>query len=117
MFLTTYLTFLFIATNGKGTPPRNQIPWIGPVVASVAGIVLLLAVASVVRRSLRSEGIERQVFLESTSVAFFVVVLTAGTYAVFEALADAPPLPAWVLWGWGVGTWALVSGVRNRSIV
>ena len=116
VFLTTFLTFLFVATNGKGARPTNPIPWIGPVVASVAGIVLLLAIASVVRRALRSEGVERQLFFESTCIAFFFTVLVVGIYATIEALADAPRLPAWVLWVAGVGTWALVSGLRGRTV-
>ena len=117
VFLTTYLTFLFVATVAEDpTTPVRRIGWLGPALATVAGVVLLLAIVSIGRRAFAAEGIERQLFLESTCIAFFVVVLTAGTYAAFEALADAPRLPAWVLWVAGVGTWALASGVRSRRV-
>lgn len=118
VFLTTYLTFLFVATiNDDPDAPVRRIGWLGPAIASIAGVVLLLAVVSIVRRAFATEGVERQLFLESTCIAFFATVLAAGTYAVFEALADAPELPASVLWVAGVGTWALVSGLRSRRVV
>ena len=117
VFLTTYLTFLFVSVvSDDPTTPVRRIAWLGPGLAAVAGVVLLLVVVSIVRRSLAAEGIERQLFLESTCIAFFVTVLVVGTYAAFEALADAPSLPAWVLWVCGVGTWAVASGVRSRKV-
>ena len=118
VFFATYLTFLFVAWTARddATTPRARVAWIGPTLAVVAGLALLVAVVSLVRRSWRVEGIERQVFLESTCIGFFVMVLVAGAYAVFEVLTDAPHLSASVWWVSGVGTWALVSALRSRKL-
>ena len=117
VFLTAFLTFLFVAiVNDDPTTPVRRIGWLGSALATVAGVVLLLAVVSIVRRAWRAEGIERQVFLESTCLGFFVMVLALGTYAASEALASVNRAPAWTFWVAGVGAWAVVSGLRSRTV-
>ena len=116
VFFATFLVFLWRLATGPTSEARERLVWLGAVLASLAGVALLVAIASIVRRYWAAEGVERQVFLESTCIGFFVVVFVAGTYAAFEVLTFAPRLPAWAIWIGGVGAWALASGLRNRRI-
>lgn len=116
VFFATFLVFLWRAGTSPTGGSRERLSWLGPALAVAAGIVLLAAIASIVRRYWSAEGVERQVFLESTCIGFFVVVLAAGTYAALEVLAGAPRLPAWSIWVAGVGAWALASGIRGRRM-
>jgi hypothetical protein len=59
----------------------------------------------------RKDGVERQVFLQSTSLAFFITVLGAISYALFEVFAEAPKLSMWLVWSWGMAAWGIGSAV------
>ena len=64
----------------------------------------------------RREGVERQVFVESTCVAFFAVVVGLGVVAVVGPTGEAATAAPWALYVFGMVTWAIASAVRRRQL-
>ncbi len=115
VYLAAYIAFVLVAV---ATPASGARPpaWKGPLMAGLAAIALVAAMATVARVQWRKEGVERQVFLESTCIAFFITVVTSAAYALFEVLADAPQISLWSVWSLGMLTWAVTGSVRTRRL-
>ncbi|HYD09906.1 MAG TPA: hypothetical protein VEA78_07375 [Acidimicrobiales bacterium] len=99
-------------------PDDGDVTWSGWLAAGVIAAAVAIGMAATVRWVRSREGVERRELTEATSIAFFVTVLAAATYATFESIADAPRLSMWVVWGVGMGTWSVVSvvrGIRDHS--
>lgn len=105
---------LLIAVDDRDGPLNDT--WGEPVFVAVAGGVLALAVVQAARDVWQKEGVERQVLLESATVAFFVTVLATATYAMAEALMDAPAISMWAVWGLGMLSWAVATMQRSRAL-
>ncbi len=114
-YLSAYLALVMLATLDTGEKPLDGTI-AEPAFATAATLALAVALVSAGRREFRREGVERVVFLESTCIAFFVTVIAAAGYALFEALADAPTISMWVIWSVGMLAWAIASGVRRRAV-
>lgn len=85
----------------------------------LAGVTIGIALAAiglVIRRGRRTTELDRFVFSESTSIAFFATMLGALTYGLLESVVDAPRLSAWATWMFGMATWAVVSLGLQRSM-
>ncbi len=113
------IVVLFVLTNmtgresgGGATGPK----WFGTAVAALASVALAVHMAVTVRQLWRREGVERQVFMEATAIAFFVTLVAGGVYALFEYLAGAPRLSMWWLWFFGMVAWGAISTFRMRQL-
>ena len=111
LYLFTYGAIVLLVALDDEEGPLDGT-WGEPVFVALAAACLSFAVIRAARDLWRTEGVERRVLLESTSVAFFATVLAAATYALAEVLSDAPQLPMWTvgalaLCAW-VGSWIVV---------
>ncbi len=64
----------------------------------------------------KAKELDRVLFTEGTSLAFFVTMIAALTYGLLEAWVDAPRLSAWTTWAVGMGSWAVLSLVLRRRV-
>ena len=64
----------------------------------------------------KTKELERVLFTEGTSLAFFVTMISALTYGLLESWVDAPRLSAWLMWSIGMGSWAVLSLVLRRRV-
>lgn len=111
LYLFTYgAIVLLIALDDEPGPLDGT--WGEAVFVALAAACLSIAVLRTARDLWRTEGVERRVLLESTSVAFFATILGVSTYAMAEVLSDAPTLPMWA-----VGAFALFSWLASWTIV
>src|SRR5690349_7040642 len=83
----------------------SAAPRIDGMLPVLAGIVIALGLAACAWTLYRRDGVERQVLLEATSVAFFFTVV-AGVFV------DAP----WT-YDIGIAVWLVTSFVRTRQLV
>jgi hypothetical protein len=81
---------------------------IGAVAAGAAGVVLMM------RTGRRRRELDRLMFTEATSVAFFVTMMSALGYALLESWIEAPKLSMWFVWTVGVGSWIVASFAFRR---
>lgn len=97
--------------------------WIGAGPARLLGTVLtgvavagFLSVAAVIGRSvLRREGVERTIHIESSAMAFWLLMGIAFTYMLVQAIADLPPPEGYMIVGTGALCWALAHGARSEK--
>lgn len=113
-FWAGYLAFLFVAVVSPGSGPRSEVAWVGPAMAAIASIALAIALTSVVRWKLAETGVEREIFVRSTAIAFFATMVATAAYSLFEELADAPRLAMCTPWVFGIAVWAASGLVLRR---
>lgn len=111
-----FLALVLVAAARPARAGGRDPSWLPSLLASGAALALVVALVVAARMHWRKGGLERQVFLESTCVAFFAVIVASGAYALFQVLAEAPPVSMWFVWGLGMVTWAVTSVVRTRAI-
>ncbi|WP_228717280.1 hypothetical protein [Allosaccharopolyspora coralli] len=88
---------------------------LGAILAVVA-IAGFLSVAAVIGRSvLRQEGVERTVYVESSGLAFWLLMGVAFTYMLIQAIADLPQPDGYMIVGAGAVCWALAHGARSEK--
>lgn len=89
-------------------------PWTDPVRAAGTMLLLVVVLVSVLTSARRVRELERLLFTEATSIAFFVTVIGATAYAGLQALLDVPRLSfAWVsLFGFAV--WGIAALLLRR---
>jgi hypothetical protein len=85
--------------------------WAAPVLAVGAAALLAAGVGGTALVRWRQGGMERQVLLEATSIAFFVTVLGAGAAAAFGANLA----PQWI-YSFGLAAWLATMSVRTRHL-
>lgn len=86
-----------------------------PGAMAVASIVVVAAILSLtIRYGHRSRELERVLFADSTSIAFFATMIGAVTYALLETWLDAPRVSMWLVWVFGMGSWFLASVLLGR---
>ena len=78
--------------------------WVGPTLAGIALIPLVVSLAGAARFALRHEGVEQVVYLRSTTFSFVATMLACAGYGLLEAFANAPAVSAW--WFYLVGVTA-----------
>lgn len=83
-------------------------------VATIAVAVGVMAV--VITRGRREKELERLLFTEGTSLAFFVTMLAILTYGLLESWVEAPRLSTWAWWSVGMGSWFVLSLVLRRRV-
>lgn len=88
---------------------------VGPPPPALAVAILLVGVGLTAWTMARREGLERQVFLEATSIAFFVMLAVVGVSTVASDDGGLPFPSAW-LWDLGVAAWCLTTVVRTRQL-
>jgi hypothetical protein len=81
-------------------------------IATMAAAIGL--VVSLVRLGRASKELERLLFAEATSIAFFVTMMAAITYALAETWLGAPKQSMWLVWLVGMWTWALLAILLRR---
>jgi multisubunit Na+/H+ antiporter MnhB subunit len=81
---------------------------VGTIVTGVVGLVY------VARKGRQSRELDRMLFTEATSIAFFVTMVSAISYALLESWIDAPKLSMWFVWTVGMGAWIVASSVFRR---
>lgn len=113
-YVAGYIVLVFLVAAAPGSGPRRESGGLGILVAAAAGALLAATLVDGARFHLRREGVERDVFFQSTSVAFFATVIAAVWYALFEVFADAPELSMWTVWSFGMLAWAMASAVLRR---
>jgi hypothetical protein len=108
---------LYIVLVGIGSVLQAQEPRpdaaligiaVGTIVAGVAGIFLTA------RAGRSTRELDRLLFTEATSVAFFVTMMSSLGYALLEVWIDAPRLSMWFVWTVGMGAWIVASTVLKR---
>lgn len=86
----------------------------GPLFAVVtAGITASLFLVAALPL-LRDQGVEREVLLKSTALAFFVTMVFVIGAAGVEVFTNSPRLSMWVVWSVGMFTWAISTPVIAR---
>ncbi|HUP84490.1 MAG TPA: hypothetical protein VM143_02375 [Acidimicrobiales bacterium] len=111
VYVAGYILLVFLVWMAPASGQRKDSGLAGLVVATVASGLIIATVVDGARLQRRMGGVERQIFLQSTSLAFFVTVLGAVAYALFEVFLDAPKLSMWLLWSWGMAAWGIGSAV------
>jgi hypothetical protein len=111
-FISLYVLLVALGSYLQSRDPKPT----GVLVAVAVGTVVAALGFMVVtfRRGRDSQELERLLFSESTSFAFFTTVIFAISYALLEAWVDAPMLSMWVVWTIGMGSWALYSTILGR---
>jgi hypothetical protein len=87
----------------------------GPVAAAVAGACLAGGTFLGYRTAVSRVGVEALVFAKATSLAFFVTIVSAAVYGIFEMLADAPKVSMIHVWSLGVVVWVAATAVFTRQ--
>lgn len=111
VYVAGYIVLVFLVWMAPASGPRQDSGVAGVVVATVASGLIIATIVDGARLQRRKDGVERQIFLQSTSLAFFITVLGAVVYALFEVFIDAPKLSMWLLWVWGMSAWGIASAV------
>lgn len=114
-YLGAATAFLFIASVAPGSGARDRIPWLGPLMAGLGAIAIAVVVAGAVRSLLRTEGVERQALLTSSSIAFFVSIVLVGAWSCLEAVASAPAVPMLAVWLVALAVWGAVHLAISRG--
>ena len=83
------------------------------VVLALVGVTSGVAVSGTFRRR---DDLHRWVMVESTSVAFYVVMFGCLAYALSESYLGAPPLSAWWPWTIGVTAWVALASRKGRRV-
>lgn len=93
-----------------------DVAW-GNVLRGVSlGMILVIALVGVLAYARSFRELERFLFTEATSIAFFATIIGAGAYAAAEAFVDVPRLAyAWVPL-FGLGAWLISSIVLTRKM-
>jgi hypothetical protein len=108
---------VYIVLVGIGSVLQRQEPRpngaligiaVGTIVASVAGVFFT------VRAGRAKRELDRMLFTEATSVAFFVTMMSSLGYALLEVWIDAPRLSMWFVWTVGMGAWIVTSTIFRR---
>lgn len=88
--------------------------WVESLRALGLVLVLCAAVGALLYLARGLKELERLLFTEATSVAFFLTLVAAGAYAALEAFLDAPKVSL----GWlplvGLALWGLTSALFSR---
>ncbi len=85
-------------------------------VAAATIAAALATMVVVIRAGRRSKELERFLFTEATSIAFFVTMLAALTYGLLESWLELPRLSAWATWSVGMTSWAVLSIAMRRRV-
>lgn len=96
----------------QSVKPRPTAALVAVAVGTIFAAIGFMAFT--VRAGRQSRELERMLFSESTSIAFFVTMVGAITYALLEAWIDAPKVSMWLVWTLGMGTWAIGSLILGR---
>jgi hypothetical protein len=81
---------------------------------SIAAALGLMAL--IITRGRKEKELERFLFTESTSLAFFVTMIFAVTYGLLESWVELPRLTAWATWSVGMFSWGLLSTALKRRV-
>ena len=90
--------------------------WSGVLLAAIIASALFGGMLVANRHVNRKEGVEREIYLRGTSTAFIATFIASGTYGIFEAVADAPPLSLWNVYVFAGVAW-IVGAARARRQV
>lgn len=108
----TYVALVGIGSVLQAQEPRPDGALIaiavGTIVSGVGGVFLL------VRIGRESKELDRLLFSEATSMAFFVTMTCALSYALLESWIEAPRLSMWFVWTVGMGAWILAAALFKR---
>lgn len=111
-FIAAYVLFVIAGVVIADSEQPNRVA-LGVVaagtIATAAGGILVA-----IRAGRRSKELERLLFSESTSIAFFATMLAAVTYGLLESWFDAPVMSAWMFWSIGMASWFIASFVARR---
>ncbi len=107
----------------SGIVAAGVVVWLGAGPARLLGAILavlaiagFLSVAAVIGRSvLRQEGVERTVYVESSGLAFWLLMGVAFTYMLVQAIVDLPQPDGYMIVGAGAVCWALAHGARSEK--
>jgi hypothetical protein len=89
--------------------------WARVVLVAAPPLAAIFAIASQVRWVRRREGLERVVFHEAASLAFFVTVLSALWYGFLQAWAGVPQsFSGFYVYAFGMAAWIVISAVVAR---
>lgn len=107
---------LLLGAFAPASGPRAGSGW-APVLAVGASVVCIVLLAAGRRALLRREGVERQVFVQATSIAFCTTIAGSAVYALFEVLAEVPALPVRATLLFALAAWAVATAVLERRTV
>ena len=108
---------VYVLSVGVGTVLQVQDPKPKAALVAVAIGTIAAAVGAMIvriRSGRRSRELERLLFSESSSIAFFVTVLGAVSYALLETWIDAPRVSMWFVWSFGMVAWGIASAIFRR---
>lgn len=115
-FVVGMLTYLAIVTAGAialNEQSSDASRWAVAVGSILAALVWLTGTIRFIRRTTE---VDRFISLESTSIAFFVTMVSVLTYALLESWIELPKLSMWFPWTVGMGTWAILTIVVKRKV-
>ena len=85
-------------------------------VLAVVAIAGFLSTGMVIGRSvLRQEGVERALYIDSSALAFWIMMGVAFTYMLLQGIADLPAADGYMIFGAGVLSWAAAHGARSEK--
>lgn len=101
-----YVVILTVAIRWLNT--LETVPfWAGPLAVLVCLLPAGYALASGAILTERHDGLERSLLHRSTSIAFFVTMVTCVTLGLMEGLTRTGPISAWVIYTVGMLTWVV----------
>ena len=112
VLMAVYIALVGTGAILAGIHPRPEAALIAIAAASI--VAALSGVISFVRLGRESKELDRLMFLESTSIAFFVTMLFALTWGLLEVWVNAPHPSMWIVWTVGMVSWIVVSTIFNR---
>jgi hypothetical protein len=105
----------FVGLSYLGT--ARHPPVAGAVIAVGAAAIGLGATFFMVARGLiTTEGVEREQYLVSTSIAFMVTMAGAAGAAIAQTAFDAPRVSLWWVYSGGILAWLVASAVYGRRV-
>jgi hypothetical protein len=103
-------------TGGAAHREWPDTRWIVWTTAAVVLALVLVSMTYGVRAVRASKEFERFVNTEATSLAFFVVTISAGAYGLLESYLDLPELPANVIFLFAMCTWSFLKYAVERRL-
>jgi hypothetical protein len=106
-----YIVLVVIGSVLQSHRPRPTAALIAIAAATIVTSVTGTLLAFLGGR--QSKELDRLLFTESISVAFFVTMLFSLAYALLEVWIKAPKLSMWVVFAVGMWTWSIASSISS----
>lgn len=114
-FIAGWAAYVAVVAVGAIVLEDGSPAWQKWTVAGVSAAIAVLWTGGAFRAARRSVELERLLVTESASMASFLTMLGSLTYSLFESWVGLPKLSMWVVFAFGMWTWAVLSWIERRK--